>query len=426
MRPPISQLKSAFDTGRMRRLIDRLALIGQDKAGGVSRLAFSDQDLEGRRRFIELTASELKLDARIDTAGNIFARRQGRYRDWPVIMAGSHLDSVRNGGRFDGPAGVFSAFEAFRALDLLNVKTHHPLELAVLTAEEPNDFGISTFGSRAMAGLLDRASLASLEDEKGRNLATALAHIGGDLDRISEAVRGRDEIKYFVELHIEQMPTLDQEGIDIGVVSGITGIHRQALTITGAASHSGTTPMDLRQDALCGAADIVLALEKAAQAENGQAVATVGRLTTFPNSINITPKIVNLDAEIRSFDPGSIKRIIAKMDRAAYQARQKRELRIERRVTYDTQPARFSGEVVEAVKTAADTLGLSNKPLASMAGHDAAHINRLAAAGMIFIPCKDGLSHCPEEYTSTENIVKGAQCLLETLLILDNMPRENQ
>jgi N-carbamoyl-L-amino-acid hydrolase len=354
----------------------------------------------------------------------MFARRQGRHRDWPVIMAGSHLDSVRNGGKFDGPAGVFSAFEAFRVLDRLNIETEHPFELAVLTSEEPNMFGVSTFGSRAMAGLLEKDALACLRDRSGRSFGAALARIGGDLDRISESARGSDEVRYFVELHIEQTPYLDREGIDIGVVSGITGIYREALAITGTASHSGTTPMDKRRDALCGAADIVLTLEAAARAENGAAVATVGRLNVFPNAINITPEVVTLDFEIRSFNPESTIRIITEVNGLVEKEGRKRKLSIERRISYETLPVRFAPEVIAAVKKAADSLGLTRKTLASMAGHDAAHISRLASAGMIFIPCREGLSHCPEEYSSTESIVKGAQCLLDTLLILDKSPRE--
>jgi hydantoinase/carbamoylase family amidase len=421
MRAMISEetLKNCFDINRMASLIDRFAQIGQDRSGGVTRLAFSNEDREGRDEFVKILRNEFKLKIRIDYLGNIFARREGLHPDWPVIMTGSHLDSVRNGGKFDGPAGVFSSLEVFRALDLLDLVTDHPLELCVLSSEEPNTFGISTFGSRGMVGTLKREHVDHLKDDYGQDFKIALKNIGGDINRISEAVRKPKEIEYFVELHIEQMPFLSIENKDIGVVEGVTGIYRETVSVFGVASHCGTTPMERRQDALCAASEIILALEDAARKESGKAVATVGHMKIFPNSINITPGKVILDMEVRSYYPKRIQTIIGKVEKTIEQIKTKRQIEIERQVTYDIKPVRFSSSVRQAIGEAAEGLGFKSRKIVSMAGHDAAHLSRITKTGMIFIPCKDGISHCPEEFTETESIVKGAQCLLKTILLLD-------
>lgn len=417
------ELKRCFDVKRMAVLIEEFADIGKDPAGGVTRLSFSKEDRQARDEFVRIVQSELKLPVRIDALGNIFARREGRYRRWPVIMTGSHLDSVQNGGKFDGPAGVFGSLEAFRALDLLTVETNHPFELVVLASEEPNTFGISTFGSRGMVGSLNIGHLEALRNDQGQDFRAALASIGGHLDRIHEAVWQNGEIAHFVELHIEQMPFLDREKRPIGVVEGVTGIYRESITLVGKASHCGTTPMDSRLDALCAAATIILALETAAREEEGHAVATIGHINVFPNSINVTPGKVTLDAEIRSFHSDRIERIIDKLTASVHAVEAQRYIVVERRVTYNSPPTRFSTTVTNAIQQAAEILGFQTRELVSMAGHDAAHLNRITDAGMIFIPCRNGLSHCPEEFAEPENIVKGAQCLLKTLLILDQENR---
>jgi N-carbamoyl-L-amino-acid hydrolase len=416
-------LEQAFDKERLEHLIEEFARIGKDETGGITRLAFSQEDLEARKRFLEILNTEFKFKVRIDQLGNIFARREGNRPSWPVIMTGSHLDTVRNGGKFDGPAGVISSLEAFRALDLLEKTTEHPLELCILSSEEPNTFGISTFGSRGLVGALEKDALRLLRDEKNNELHSALSFIGGDLDHIEDAVRSPDEIDYFVELHIEQMPYLEQMRKDIGIVQGVTGIYRQAIAIEGIASHCGTTPMADRKDALCAAAEILLALENAAKSEGQRAVATVGHASIYPNSINIVPKLVKMDTEIRSFHPKCIQRIKKKLADTIESIEKARGVCVESQVTYDSPPVSFSPMIINSIRKAADTLGLASMDQISMAGHDAAHVSRIADSGMIFIPSKKGLSHCPEEQTDIEDIVKGAKCLFMTLLILDSMKK---
>lgn len=419
----VPQLEKAFDKNRFESLIEGFAQIGKDEAGGITRLAFSQEDLEARKKLLEILKSEFKLQVRIDELGNIFARRTGNCPGWPVIMTGSHLDSVRNGGKFDGPAGVVSSLEAFRALDVLEHTTKHPFELCILSSEEPNTFGISTFGSRGLVGALEKEALRQLRDEKNTEFQRALSVIGGDLDGIENAVRCPGEINAFVELHIEQMPYLEQNRKDIGVVQGVTGIFRQAITIDGLASHCGTTPMTSRKDALCAAAEMILALEKAAKSEDEQAVATIGHAAIYPNSINIVPQQVKMDAEIRSFHPERILRIQSKIMDTLESIRSTRGVSIHSQVTYDSPPVEFSPAVIESIQKAAEQLGLNSMKQVSMAGHDAVHISRIADSGMIFIPSQKGLSHCPEEQTDIEDIVKGSKCLLLTLFILDSLKK---
>jgi len=412
-------LEKCVDARRMEHLIDLFATIGADERGGVTRLAFSDEDRRARDTFIDILQTDFDLSVRSDTIGNLFARRAGRYPDWPVIMTGSHLDSVRNGGKYDGPAGVFSALEAFRALDLLGIETRHPFELCVFCSEEPNRFGISTFGSRGMTGSLTPKELELLRDDSGNSFRSAMKNIGLDLDRMAEAVCRPGSIKYFLELHIEQMPYLELEKKDIGVVRGVTGIYRERIILTGLAGHSGTTPMAVRADALCTAGEIILETEAAARHENGKAVATVGHMRLLPNSINTVPEEVELDLEVRSFSPERIERIMDRVGKTMAAVQKRRNVDIVRKVSYDSPPVQFSADIRAAITDAAAGLGLESMELVSMAGHDAAHLSRLTSAGMLFIPCRKGISHCPEEYVSRAHLVKGAQCLLKTLLLLD-------
>lgn len=414
------QIKACFDVNRMAHLIEEFSEIGADPNGGVTRLAFSREDLEARNKIIEIFEKELQLKVRTDALGNIFGSREGEKEDLPVLMTGSHLDSVRNGGKFDGPAGVLGAVEVVRVLNELEIRTKHPLELVVTCSEEPNSFGISTFGSRGMVAKLTRDDLKKLRDEDGRPFQEALAFVGANLDEIDQAVRKPGEIAAFVEIHIEQMPNLYEKDIDIGIVDGITGICRKNIKIRGEASHCGTTPMSKRKDALCAASEIVLALETAAKEQNGKALATVGHVMVFPNAINITPSLVDMIAEIRSFYPDYSKALSDRLDEAAEETIKRRGVGIQTEVNYDTKPVHFSGHVKEALRKSCQFFGLSHMGLYSMAGHDAAHMAEVTPAGMIFIPCRDGISHRPDEWTEPSSIIKGAQVLLGALLLLDS------
>ncbi len=416
----VEKFIDVFDPRRIGRLIDALAAYGRrNRGGGVSRVAFSDEDRRARNHYLQHLKNELDVDIHIDALGNLLARRRGSRPHWPALLTGSHLDTVPNGGAFDGTAGVATGVEAFRVLDSMGIRTRHPLELIVFTAEEPNPSGISTFGSRGLTGKLNPADLDGSRHPSGFPLEQALKKIGGDMDKIAAAVRSPSSVAAFVELHIEQMPTLEKEAKQIGIVSGITGLHRYRITLRGIPAHAGTTPMDSRRDALCGAAEMVLAVEAAARAETAPAVATIGRLHLTPDATNVVPENVCMDAEIRSFDPAGIEHIRQAIETCGAQLERRRGLHVGIEPAYAAAPQVFSQTVPQAIGKAAETLGFSNRPIISMAGHDAAHMGVLADSGMIFIPCRAGLSHCPEEWASPRDLLRGAQCLLLTLLNLD-------
>jgi len=410
---------SVFSTGRLESLVREFAAIGADPGGGVSRLAFSVEDLMARSRIKEIMSQDLGLDVRVDPWANIIGRRPGLDPEAPVIMTGSHLDTVRQGGWFDGAAGVLGAVEVFRALNALGVRTKHPLELVVFTAEEPNDFGLSTIGSRGMAGRLRPEDIKGVRDANGQELLDSLIRFGGDPDRVQGAERHPPNIKAFVEIHNEQMDHLERSGKDIGIVRGVTGIQRIRLTIRGQSGHSGTTPMHERRDALVAAASVITKVHALARKERGRAVATVGHIFVSPNSINIIPGQVVLDLEIRSFSVSAIRRIEAGLQTHIEKVEKRYGVRLASETTYSIEPTIFSKDVRRAISKACRKLGFSSMEIVSMAGHDANHMAGITRAGMIFVPSKKGLSHCPEEWTDPAQLIRGAEVLFHCLLELD-------
>jgi N-carbamoyl-L-amino-acid hydrolase len=421
----IETFTRAFISSRITDLINALAEFGRREKGGISRVAFSQADQHARQHYLDVIKQELDVTVRIDALGNIFARRRGTRPHWPALITGSHLDTVPDGGAYDGTAGVVAGVEAFRVLDQLGIETRHPWELVVFTAEEPNPFGISTFGSRGLSGKLDPALLDDCRNPSGVTLEDALKAIGGDIQKISAAVREPESVAAFVELHIEQAAGLEREGKSIGIVSGITGLQRYQIAVRGVPAHAGTTLMTDRKDALCGAAEMVLAVEAAARSEAAPTVATVGRLVLTPNATNVVPRKVCMDAEIRSCDPGALERIRAAVEASGVSVGDHRGLDVAVDAVYAAPPQSFSPTVQRAIGDAAGALGFSSGSTVSMAGHDAVHMGALADTGMIFIPCRAGLSHCPEEWAGPRDLLRGAQCLLLTLLNLDGMGHQS-
>ena len=281
---------------RIREDILRFSEIVSALEPPYTRISFSPEDREARAHVRRLMEGA-HLRVRTDAAGNIMGRREGA-GGLPPILIGSHLDTVRGGGRFDGVAGVVAALEVARRCEELRVELAHPLEVVVFLAEEPSPFGLSTIGSRAMAGKLRSEQLA-ITDGTGRSLHAAMREMDGDPDRLSEATRSTGGIAAFLELHIEQGPHLASAGVPVGVVTGIVGIWRGHIEVTGQPDHAGTTPMGRRRDALAAGSDIVLALERVCTAA-GDTVGTVGRVEVFPNALNVIPGRMVLGMEVRS------------------------------------------------------------------------------------------------------------------------------
>jgi N-carbamoyl-L-amino-acid hydrolase len=376
---------------------------------GSTRISFSEEYRQARNHVALLMENEAKLNVRIDPAGNLIGRREGK-RQKPAILVGSHLDTVQGGGKFDGVSGVISGIEIARRFEEKRVNTIHPLEIVVFLAEEPSPFGISTVGSRGMAGVLKKELLTSLKDNKGRTLGMAIREMGGEPAKIAKASRYSDDVLAYLELHIEQGPILFSRGIPIGVVTGIVGITRGKIEIIGRADHSGTTPMDVRKDALAAASEVVLALEKVCTRVRG-VVGTIGRVEVFPNSLNVIPGTVILGMEMRSLSEGDLNQTVSLFEIELDQIRDKRGIIANFETEVSSKPVIFNSRIVDRISRICEQLNISHLEMPSWAGHDASHLARIAPTGMIFIPTKDGRSHCPDEWSEFEHICLGTEVL---------------
>ncbi|MDX1555373.1 MAG: Zn-dependent hydrolase [Xanthomonadales bacterium] len=397
--------------------IAELSAFGRNADGGVDRVAYSQPDLDARQ-YIQGLMKQAGLDVRIDTAGNIIGRRAGS-RDLPPLMIGSHIDSVPGGGNYDGDVGVIGAIEVARVLNEGDVQLAHPLEVVVFADEEG---GLT--GSRGMIGDLTPAALEVMS-HSGLTVAEGIARIGGDPGRLGEAAREHCSLAGFVELHIEQGAILDDEDIDIGVVTGIVGIRWWDVTIDGIANHAGTTPMDKRRDPMLAAADFINAVNRVIRSEPGAQVGTVGRIKADPGAPNVIPDKVTLSLEIRDLDSGTMQKMFDNIRLEAREIAKRHLTPIEfREIDVASPPAPTDPRVQDIIAQSAEALGLSHKHMPSGAGHDAQDLARITPTGMIFVPSVGGISHSPKEYTAPQDMANGANVLLHTVLALDQSPPE--
>ncbi len=412
--------RPAIDAARLRLRLEELSRFGRPPGGtfadGVSRLAYSAADIDGRRYVMQLMR-DAGLATRVDTAGNMIGRRAGLVSDLLPIVFGSHVDSVPNGGNFDGALGVLASIEAVDALNVATLVTRHPLEVVVWANEEGVAFGNGLDGSRAAAG--QRAANEADQVWNGARKADAIRRIGGDPDRIGDARRQPGSVHCYLELHIEQGGTLDQAGIPIGIVEGIVAIDRYEAVVTGTPNHAGTTPMPMRQDALVAAARLVLAVQEIVTVEPGRQVGTVGQLNVTPNAPNVIPGLVRHTIELRDLSQEKIARLADRIiERAA-------AIACESGVTIAISPtsrhaaAMAHAAIQRAIEHAADGLKLAHRRLPSGAGHDAQMMATLGPMGMIFVPSVGGVSHSPREFTRWDDCARGASVLLETVLAMD-------
>jgi len=406
------------DPARLEERIEALARYGADEAGGISRLAYSGADVAGRDYIMGLMR-DLDLEVRIDAAGNIFARREGGEPTLAPILFGSHIDSVPQGGKYDGPAGVLTAIEVVEMLETGKIATRHPLEIVVFAAEEGG-----LIGSKAFAGILDPDVLGE-RVQAGMTVADGITRVGGDPENIEAAKASPGDYAAFVELHIEQGGILDEEGIDIGVVQGIVGIDWWDVTVTGVANHGGTTPMDKRFDALVTASKFVLAVERIVKDAPGRQVATVGRIEAIPGAPNVVPGRVETSLEIRDLSNARILEFFERIEAESQRIAEADGTEIAfRKSPIHEEAAETDPRLRDIVQAAAEARGYSFLRMPSGAGHDAQAVSHVAPIGMIFIPSKDGVSHAPEEFTAKEDLAKGAEVLLETVLTIDRQGLE--
>lgn len=408
------------DGTRIASDIDRLASMVDPEQPGWTRRSFTPLYCEARRWLAE-RMSTAGLEVRYDAAANLIGRRAGDEPDLPPIVLGSHTDTVVGGGRFDGIAGVIAGLELARNLAETCRRLRHPLEVIDFTAEEPSDFGLSTVGSRAMAGGLQPEAL-SLTDGAGRTLAEGIAVIGGRPEAIGEATRRRGAIAVYLELHIEQGPVLEQTGNVLGAVTGIVGIRRYRMTVEGRPDHAGTTPMTMRHDALAGAAEMVLAVEamcREAEAEAAPVVGTVGWLQLQPNAANVVPGRVQFQVEVRTLDATLGESLGRRLEASVRTVAERRSLQVLVEPLSTSTPVRVDPGLLSQVVAGCRATDPRVLELPSGAGHDANQMARLAPVGMIFVPSRDARSHCPEEFTELTHLVAGTEALGRTALLCD-------
>ncbi len=354
-----------------------------------------------------------KLDVSIDAAGNIIGRRVGNEQKLPPLLFGSHIDSVPEGGNYDGVVGSLGAIEVAQTLAENNVTTRHPLELIIFQNEEGG-----LIGSRAIDGELTEREL-DLVSRSGKTIREGIKFIGGDPSQLTGVRRKRGDIAAYLELHIEQGGTLDAEKINIGIVEGIVGINWWDVTIEGFANHAGTTPMNQRQDALLAAAKFIESVNQIVTSVAGRQVGTVGRIQALPGAPNVIPGKVVLSLELRDLDDGKIKMLYERIFRRAQEIAQTSKTKFDFKEINVNIPAPTDPRIRKLIGESAAELGLTTKSLPSGAGHDAQDMARLAPVGMIFVPSVAGISHSPREFSRPEDIANGANVLLHTLLKLD-------
>jgi N-carbamoyl-L-amino-acid hydrolase len=403
-------------------VMDLAALTEPDRP--YTRRSFSPLFLQGRE-LVAKRFADAGLTVRIDTAGNMIGRLEGADPARGVIAVGSHSDTVPAGGRFDGIAGLATALEVVRTLRDQNVRLDHTIEVIDFLAEEPSEYGLSCVGSRGMAGALE-PSMLELTEPGGETLRAALRRVGGDPDRLADA--RRSDIEAFLELHIEQGVVLESQRLDVGIVSSLVGIRRMEIVFEGAADHAGTTPMHLRQDALVAgartAASVRAIAEQLAGEGEGYFVATVGIFNVEPGASNIVPGRCRLVIDARSTNPALSARFAEAIEReSAAHAGAVRVRRLPVATLSDSKPVICDETVRTAMYQGARDLGLSTTDLASGAGHDAGFMSRICKSAMVFVPCKGGKSHVPEEWSDREQIAAGAAVILQAVQALDKTLR---
>lgn len=391
-----------------------------------TRRAFTDLYAEARG-YLTATLSELGLSVEIDSAGNLVSTLKGSNSELPPIVVGSHIDTVESGGRYDGVLGVIAGVEVVHALQENNLSLSRDLKVIDFLSEEPSDYGVSCIGSRGLVGDLS-AEMLAFTNQSGESLREAIIRVGGDPDRLNNPLVEKGDIAAFVELHIEQGRVLESSFKDIGVVNDIVGIHRYDVSLIGQADHAGTTPMDIRKDALFGAACLIKSVYEEGRrladklsSVSGYFVATTGVVNCLPNAANAVPSEVSLTVEVRSNDESRLKSFFPEIASEVRLFLEGVGLKLKYRDLSEGSPTYCDELIKSTVKKVASRSGASLSMMSSGAGHDAVYMAKVCPSGMIFTPCLNGRSHCPEENVTKDQAALGTQVLFDTVLELDRL-----
>ena len=401
-----------IDGALLLRWLAELATIGGGRDGGVTRLAYTDADRAGMR-WVADRMRALDLAVHIDAAGNLIGRREGTDADAPVLLVGSHVDTVPAGGRFDGALGVLAALAAVEALGRAGVRTRHPVEVVSFQNEEGGLWGSHLMTAAPAPGELDVVAASGLTIRDG------IAAIGGDPSRLDDARRRAGDVHAYLELHIEQGAVLERTGDVIGVVEGIVGIRQWRVTVEGEANHAGTTAMPDRRDALLAAARFVDAVRLAAEMQGGAAVATVGGLIAHPGATNVIAGRVECTLDLRDLEGAVMDALFARIEAASCRIAEATGTVFRFDRVTESAPAPTHPVLRRAIAAAAEAAGVAWRAMPSGAGHDAQRVARIAPVGMLFVPSVGGISHSPAEHTRDAHVVAGATVLLGALLAAD-------
>jgi N-carbamoyl-L-amino-acid hydrolase len=405
-----------IDRQRLEQTIEELGQVGATDRGGLTRLALTDEDRRGRDLMVGWMR-QAGLRVSVDQMGNVFGERPGQPGQ-PPVMIGSHVDSVPTGGRYDGQLGVLCALETIRTLNDHRASTRHPVTLVIFTNEEGARFQPAMIASGVMAGKIALEDAYNARDKDGLRLVDELERIGylGPEPCVPRPLRA------YLELHIEQGPVLEEEGLAVGVVEGIVAIAWSRLTIHGVQDHAGPTPMRIRHDALVAAAEVVTGVRGIARAIGGDLVTTVGNLTVAPNIVNAIPGRVTLSIDMRDPRDATLDRALPMLDRVVREACEREGVSYQLEHYWRVPYTPFDPAVVDAVERAARASGARYRRIRSGAGHDAQYMAAIGPAGMVFVPSRDGRSHCEEEFTPMDDIEHGANTLLGAALELAGHP----
>jgi N-carbamoyl-L-amino-acid hydrolase len=407
----------AVDRDRVVKEIEELALISDAEAPAVTRIVFTPTDLKARAWLIT-RCERAGLAVRQDAIGNIFAQWTGSQPSAPAVGTGSHIDAIRNAGKYDGVVGVLGGLEAIRSLQSSGFRPKHSIELLVFTSEEPTRFGIGCLGSRLLSGTMSADMARKLVDKEGASLEEVRRNAGlkGPLEEVKLP---HGYYKAFVELHIEQGPLLERQKIPLGIVTQIAAPASLRITIEGAGGHAGGVLMPDRRDALCAAAELILAIESAALTSRAvDTVATVGICEVFPAAVNSIPSRVHLSVDIRDTVLERRDAVMRAIEAARQTIAMKRQVSIRGELLNADAPAQCAPAIIDALSQSCLKHQLAFVPMVSRAYHDSLFVSRVAPVAMLFIPCRNGYSHRPDEYASPEDIARGVLILVETLATL--------